>query len=80
MKRGDIECYVDGKEGIATIKWMDIRSGHMITTADSCPLTTTVKRRQKGTSEKLSVVCPEILKTYNYNMVGVDKSDQVIAT
>ena len=69
-----------GKEGIATIKWMDNRSVYMITTADSCPLTTTVKRRQKGTSEKLSVVCPEIIKTYNYNMVGVDKSNQMIAT
>ena len=58
---------------------MDNRSGHMITTADSCHLTTTVKRRQKGTSEKLSVVCPEIIKTYNCNLGGVDKSDQMIA-
>ena len=81
MKRGDIECFVEGKEGIATVRWMDNnRSLHMITTADSCHLTTTVKRRQKGISEKLSIVCPEIIKTYNYNMVGVDKSDQMIAT
>ena len=63
MKRGDIECYVDGKKGIATVRWMDNRSLHMITTSDSCHLTTIVKRRQKGTSEKLSVVCPEIIKT-----------------
>ena len=80
MKRGDIECYAYGKEGISTVRWMDNRSLHMITTADSCHLTTTMKRRQKGTSEKLSVVCPEIIKTYNYNMVGVDKSDQMFAT
>ena len=80
MKRGDIERYVEGKEGIATVRWMDNRSFHMITTADSRHLTATVKRRQKGTSEKLSVVCPEIIKTYNYNMGGVDKSDQMIAT
>ena len=80
MKRSDIECYEDGKEGIATIKWMDDRSVLMITTVDSCYLTTTVKRRQKGTSEKRSVVCPEIIKTYNYNLGGVDKSDQMIAT
>ena len=80
MKRGDIECYVEGKEGIATVRWMDNRSLPMITTANSCHLTTTVKKRQKGTSEKLSVVCPQIIKTYNYNMVGVDKSDQKIAT
>ena len=79
MKRGDIECYVDGKEGIATVKWMDNRSVLMITTADSCYLTTTVKRRQNGTSEKRSVVCPEIIKTYNYNLGDVDKSDQIIA-
>ena len=69
-----------GKEGIATIKWMDNRSVYIITTADSCRLTTTVKRRQKGTSEKLSVVFPEIIKTYNYNMVGADKNYQMIAT
>ena len=80
MKRGDIECYVEVKEGIATIKWMDNRSVHIITTADSCHLTTTVKKQQKGTSEKLSVVCPEIIKTYSYNMVAVDKSDQMIVT
>ena len=23
IKRSDIECYVDGKEGIVTVKWMD---------------------------------------------------------
>ena len=80
MKRGDLKCYVEGKDGIATVRWMDNRSLQMITTADSCHLTTTVKRRQKGTSEKLSVVCPEIIKTYNYNMIGLDKSDQMIAT
>ena len=80
MRGGDIECYVDGEGGIATIKWMDNRSVHMITTANSCHLTTTVKRRQNGTSEKRSVVCPEINKTYNYNLGGVDKSDQMIAT
>ena len=80
MKRGDIECYVDGKEGIATVRWIDNRSLHMTTNTYSCHLTTTVKRRQKGTSEKLSAVCPEIIKTYNYNMVGVDKCDQMIAT
>ena len=39
-----------------------------------------MKRRQKGTSEKRSVVCPEIIKTYNYNLGGVDKSDQMMAT
>ena len=71
---------VDGKEGIATIKWMDNRSVRMITTDNSCHLTTTVKRQQKGTSEKLSVVCLEIIKTYNYNLGGVDKSDQMIST
>ena len=80
IKRSDIECYVHGKEGIATVQWMDNRSVHMITSADSCHLTTTVKRRQQGTSEKLSVVCSEIIKTYNYNLGGVDKSDQMIAT
>ena len=48
----------------------------MNTTADSCHLTTTVKRRQKGTSEKVSVVCPEIIKTCS----GVDKSNQMIST
>ena len=56
------------------------RSVHMITTADSSHLTTTVKRRQKGTSEKRSVLCPEIITTYNYNLGGVDKSDQLIST
>ena len=39
-----------------------------------------MKRRQKGTSEKLSVVCPEIIKMYSYNLGGIDKSDQMIAT
>ena len=40
MKRRDIECYDDEKKGIATVKWMDNRSVLMITTVDSCHLTT----------------------------------------
>ena len=80
MNISDIECYVDGKEGIAIVKWMGKRSVLMITTADTCHLATTVKIRQKGTSEKRSVVYPEIIKTYNYNLGGVDKSVQMIAT
>ena len=31
MKRSDIECCVDGKEDITTVKWMDNRSVLMIT-------------------------------------------------
>ena len=38
---------------------------------------TSVERRQKGTSEKLKVPCPGIIKEYNSDMNGVDMHDQL---
>ena len=38
---------------------------------------TSVERRQKGTSERLKVPCPGIIKEYNSDMNGVDMHDQL---
>ena len=38
---------------------------------------TSAERRQKGTSEKLKVPCPGIIKEYNSDMNGVDMHDQL---
>ena len=37
---------------------------------------TSVEQRQKGTSERLKVPCPAIIKEYNSNMNGVDNHFQ----
>ena len=38
---------------------------------------TNVKRRKKGQSNKVSIKCPTLIKTYNENMGGVDRHDRL---
>ena len=74
MKRGDIDRR--SSQGLNFVKWMDTKAVHVISTIDSSMPVVTVKRRQKGLKEKLSVTCPLMIQNYNFGMKGTDLMDQ----
>lgn len=53
MKRGDIHAV--STNGITFVKWMDTKAVHMLTNFISPVPTSTVKRRQAGTAQKINV-------------------------
>ena len=48
----------------------------MISSMNSPDATTTVERRQQD-GTRIQVTCPEAVATYNANMAGVDRGDQL---
>ncbi|GBP96299.1 Chimeric ERCC6-PGBD3 protein [Eumeta japonica] len=70
MKRGDIHAV--STNGITFVKCMDTKAVHMLTNFISLVPTSTVKRRQAGTAQKINVTCPEVVMCYNKYMGGVD--------
>ena len=74
MKRGDIEFQFS--ENIAAVKWFDNRGVTLVGTAlEGCDQISSVSRRAKGQSSKVTVPCPKMVKYYNSNMGGVDLLD-----
>ena len=79
MKRGEHEYRQSGC--INLVKWMDSKSVLVLSNTCCGPVTSgSVKRRQKGSIEKVAIDCPEIIQDYNTNMGGVDLLDQKIST
>ena len=78
MKRGDTEFQFS--ENIAAVKWFDNRGVTLVGTAlEGCDQISSVSRRAKGQSSKVTVPCPKMVKDYNSNMGGVDLLDQKTA-
>lgn len=72
MKRGEI--FFLSYQGISYIKWKDNKGVNFLTNYISPLLTSTVKRRDG--SEKINIVCPQVVSLYNQYMGGVDLMDQ----
>ena len=65
------------KDGLVTLRWKDSKVVVLLINCLDPSKLTSVERRQKGTSEKLKVPCPGIIKEYNSDMNGVDMHDQL---
>lgn len=75
MKRGDFEFQLS--KDIGCCKWMDSRSVVLLfTNIEGLQAVSSVQRRMKGSSSKVSVSCPDVIKRYNKGMGGVDLFDQ----
>ena len=74
FKRGDFSSFQSN--GVTVVKWMDNRAVHIASNFLDPNETITVKRRQAGNPNKISVQCPAIIKKYNTGMGGVDLMDQ----
>ena len=78
MKRGDIEFQFS--ENIAVVKWFDNCAVTLVGTAlEGCDQISSVSRRAKGQSSKVTVPCPKMVKDYNSTMGVVDLLDQKTA-
>ena len=78
MKRGDINFHYD-KDAVVCL-WFDNKSVVMAgPNVKGTNTTATVLRRKKGQKSKISVPCPNIIKSYSANMGGVDILDQKTA-
>ena len=76
FNRGEID-YLVSKDGLVALRWKDSKVVMLLTNCMDPSKLTSVERRQKGTSERLKVPCPAIIKEYNSHMNGVDIHDQL---
>ena len=78
MKRGDHQFMYTDKE--VAVKWFDNRGVTIIgSSLEGTDEVSSILRRCKGQSSKVSVPCPTLIKDYNSNMGGVDLLDQKTA-
>lgn len=76
MKRGDSDrMYADG---VSCVKWKDNKSVMLLSNYLSPMATSEVSRRQKTAEgfQRIKISQPEMIKTYNMNMSGVDLMGQ----
>ena len=75
MKRGNVDFQYANT--VVAVKWFE-NCGVTIagTCLEECDKISTVSRRAKGQSAKISVPCQEIIKGYNSGMGGVDLLDE----
>ena len=78
MKRGDSDARQH--DGVFLVKWMDNRSVLLVSTACRPDASSDVERRQKGSQEKVKVLCPDMVKEYNRYMGGVDLMDHKLVS
>ena len=75
MKRGDFEYLHFDK--VACCKWLDIHSVTMLfRKVEEMAKASTVPQRQKRSSSKKQVSCPDVIKMHNKGKGGVDLIDQ----
>ena len=65
------------KDGLVALRWKNSKAVMLLTNCMDPSKLTSVERRQKGTSAKLKVPCPAIIKEYNFHINGVDIHDQL---
>ena len=74
LNRGESKTMRRGK--VTASSWKDNKVVTVMSTTSQPSATGTVLRRQKD-GTRISVPCPEAITTYNQNMGGVDRGDQL---
>ncbi|KAH8021399.1 hypothetical protein HPB51_015579 [Rhipicephalus microplus] len=79
-KRGDVRWL--RHQGVLYFQWKDRRAVHMMSTAHTANshVTATRKRKVAGQWKKVPIRKPRLIEEYNAGMLGVDRSDQLIAS
>ncbi|XP_008480391.1 piggyBac transposable element-derived protein 3-like [Diaphorina citri] len=75
--RGSIDFVSDGK--VIFIKWFDNKPVYMISTNEGIGVCKPVKRWCKKEKKYIMVKQPDVIKSYNANMGGVDMADRILS-
>ena len=79
MKRGDIK-FLHSKS-VTAVKWFDNRGVLLLSAnVDGVDDISSVQRRVKKQASKITLPCPQLVKSYNAGMGGVDLLDQRTAS
>ena len=65
-------------DGILALRWKDNKVVTMLSTDLGVAPVSTCLRYSKETKKKEEVICPNVIKSYNANMGGIDKSDMLV--
>ncbi|XP_051957445.1 piggyBac transposable element-derived protein 3-like [Xyrauchen texanus] len=70
--------YVTIDDGILALRWKDNRIVTLLSTDMGAEPISSVHRYCSETKRKEQVSCPAVIKSYNANMGGIDKSDMLV--
>lgn len=77
VPRGSCE-YLTSDDNILVLKWKDNKVVTMLSTDLGVEPVTKCQRYCSDTKNKEDVPCPNVIKSYNANMGGIDKSDMLV--
>ena len=75
-KRGTLDY--KSSDGVLILKWKDNKVVTLLSTDVGIEPILTIERYEKEIHGKKDVPCPMVVKTYNSNMGGIDKSDMLV--
>ncbi|KAL0160893.1 hypothetical protein M9458_044618, partial [Cirrhinus mrigala] len=70
--------YITSDDGILALRWKDNRVVTLLSTDMGVETISSVYRYCSDTKKKEPVNCPAVIKSYNANMGGIDKSDMLV--
>ena len=70
--------YITTDDGILVLRWKDNKVVTMVSTDLGLKPIMKCMRYCKDTKMKTEVTCPSVIKSYNANMGGIDKSDMLV--
>ncbi|XP_058627599.1 piggyBac transposable element-derived protein 3-like [Onychostoma macrolepis] len=73
-----VHDYVTSDDGILALRWKDNRVISLLSTDMGVEPISSVYRYCSDTKRKEPVSCPAVIKSYNANMGGIDKSDMLV--
>ena len=78
-KRGAMDSKIDSNTDIAIVRWYDNTKVDLISSLSAVDPIENTKRYDKKQKKIVEVPCPNVVKTYNANMGGVDLLDCLTA-
>ena len=70
--------YVTSDDNILALRWKDNKTVTILSTDLGVQPVSKCLRYNKDTKKKEEVICPSVIKSYNANMGGIDKSDMLV--
>ncbi|XP_065658818.1 piggyBac transposable element-derived protein 2-like [Hydra vulgaris] len=77
--RGALDYRFDNNSGIIIVKWVDNSTVQLTSNFIGVEPLSTIKRGSKTKRDQTNVPCPQIVKSYNESMGGVDLVDMLIS-